>query len=134
MVGLGVLEYNIRRGEKSPFFIFTIYLDKLTSSMVSLDIELRERGNIMEETRGTILAKEFGNYANSFNPDREGFVKGIRNEHRTLQQEIMRTFVELVNAWSKDYEDGRYDLRNEQTVILANEFSKIAKESYLPMI
>ncbi|MDB4725909.1 hypothetical protein OAF54_00640 [bacterium] len=54
--------------------------------------------------------------ANSFSFDPVIFAKGIRHEHRTIQQSVGRAVFELIHQWAEDDKLGNYDLRNEAVV------------------
>lgn len=63
------------------------------------------------------------------------FADEAMKQHRTLQQGMFRAFVACVAEWSKMYESGRYDLRNEQTVKAANRlWNEVLKDEYFPYI
>ena len=70
----------------------------------------------MAETKGAEAARELTNYVNSMGHSVEDFVEQLTlREHRTLQQSVMALFLGCIEAWA-DKEDGRFDLRNEDTV------------------
>ncbi len=73
-------------------------------------------------------------HANSFSTKHKDFSKGIRSEHRTVQQSIMNSIIVLINDWSSDYDNGHYDDRNEATVTLAKKLNAITKDVHLQMI
>lgn len=63
------------------------------------------------------------------------FAAEVVKQHRTLQQGMFRAFVSCVAEWSDMYEKGRYDLRNEQTVKVANRlWNEILKDEYFPYV
>ena len=86
------------------------------------------------KTKVEAAVEALSSYANSFSPDRKGFADAIRKDHRTLQQEVMKTFVALIDGWAEDYDKGRFDARNEATVKLAKELREITKMTYIPYI
>jgi len=66
-----------------------------------------------------------------------GFVEQLTcRTHRTLQQNIARLFLKAFVAWAEigDKGEGHYDLRNEDTVKLAQKIRDAAKNSYLPLV
>jgi len=70
----------------------------------------------MTETEGVKAAKELANFVNGMGHSVEDFVEQLTlREHRTLQQQAMALFLGCIEAWA-DKEDGRFDLRNEDTV------------------
>lgn len=75
----------------------------------------------MERMNGKEVARAFGDYVNNFSLKKEDFVNGVMSEHKTLQQSIFGVMLECIFAWSEQYENGRYDLRNEDTCRLSNE-------------
>jgi hypothetical protein len=60
-------------------------------------------------------------------------VDAVRVQHRTHQQNLMRSFLVLVENWARDFDSGRYDARNEATCRLSKEIIEI-KDRYLPFI
>ena len=62
---------------------------------------------------------------NSITLNEKELAKLLTNDHRTLQQNLMRVFAACLHEWSKAAEMESYDLRNAQTVLLAR---KIVKE------
>ena len=47
----------------------------------------------------------------------EAFLGEISRYHRTIQQGLMREIIlPLLKQWATDHAEGRYDLRNEDTV------------------
>lgn len=76
------------------------------------------------------LANELLNFVNDFTSDKQTFVEVICNDHRTLQQSVMRLFVLL----SKRMSQNNTDERNRDAVNLAKEIAEIANNHPLPMI
>lgn len=76
------------------------------------------------------LADGMEKFVNNF--DRSGdkiFVERITwHLHKTLQQSVFRLFYKCILAWSKCYDDGMYDLRNEATCKLSHEIVEFLKE------
>lgn len=68
----------------------------------------------------------------SWKPDK--FAKGMTLQHRTLQQEVMRTFVAMIHVMASD--DYGYDLRNKGSHEAAKKMveSHLLDEIYLPFI
>ncbi len=72
----------------------------------------REKFNVAAET-----AKNLGDFVNRGGYRANVFVdKIVFNTHRTLQQSIGRLVFALIRAWCKEYNEGRYDLRNRDVV------------------
>jgi hypothetical protein len=77
--------------------------------------------------------RDFAHCVMSYPP--EDIVEEIKNLHRTEQQCMMNVIMECIKSWSKDADEGWYDLRNEATVKLANKIMKaIGEEPHLPFI
>jgi hypothetical protein len=71
--------------------------------------------------------------------DREDLINEWINTHRTLKQEIMRSFImPLLNQMDNAYEQKYYDARNEASCILAHKMlhnDKVGeRDVYLPFI
>ena len=90
----------------------------------------------MEKKKGQEMAKELGNFVNSFRIDTKGFVEELTlNSHRTLQQSTMRLFIECCKGWAQLKEKGYgVDARNQATVNLAEKIVELTKDCGLPMI
>lgn len=58
------------------------------------------------------IADEISNFVNNFNRDEEGFVKALRQQHRTLQQNTTRMFLKYIESFA-DTPDNRLDARNQ---------------------
>lgn len=90
--------------------------------------QLREAQEAREATQA---ADALTDYVNVMGRKYGAFVAAILRSHRTLQQNVMRMFMQLVKAWS----ESRYDGRNEATVKLAKEIMEAVGDSiYLPHI
>jgi hypothetical protein len=89
----------------------------------------------MEKITGFEMAEQLSNFVNNYNCDEKGFIEQVMNKHRTLQQSIGRLMIGLINAWSEQYNRGRYDARNERICKISNEIvNKFKDELWLPMI
>jgi len=73
------------------------------------------------EKNGKLFAKQFSDFVNSFSNDDIQFVAvdQMTREHRTIQQNMMKFFMKFVDEMAKQADEGRYDLRNEASVKLA---------------
>lgn len=71
---------------------------------------------------------------NSMGFNHEKFAKGICLQHRTLQQNIMRSFVATIRHMAS--EDYGYDLRNQRSHTAAKKMveSGILDDIYLPFV
>ena len=76
------------------------------------------------------IAGGMESFVNTF--DRSGdkiFVEHVTLRiHRSLQQSIFRLFYRCIQSWSKSYEDGNYDLRNETACKLSHEIVDLLKD------
>lgn len=70
------------------------------------------------------LAKEIhrlNNQMSSSDPALALLADELINDHRTLQQGLMRSLiVPMLRQWAQDFENHHYDLRNEATVRAAS--------------
>ena len=74
-------------------------------------LEQNERVRVAEKA-----AERITSFVNPFGHDKESFVQAIVfKTHRTLQQSVAGLVFALIKAWAKQYHDGIYDGRNEQT-------------------
>ena len=83
------------------------------------------------------LLEEFVN-AHSRDSEADEFVAYITdNMHRTLQQSFMKVILNLLERWKVASLTGRFDLRNEATVKLAQKMLDATGDRYdrpLPLI
>ena len=62
-------------------------------------------------------------------------VEVCNQEHRTLQQNFMaHVLVPLIKMWADMYDQGYYDLRNEETCKTCYELYKLLKNKVFPFI
>jgi len=92
-----------------------------------------------DKEKAISLGEELGRFVNIMGGDEQMMMefaqKVVHGTHRTLQQNIMRVFIECIKLWAEDYKAGRYDLRNEATCKLAAEIvEKFRDEIYLPCV
>jgi len=63
------------------------------------------------------LARSLGQFVNQFGHRKDIFIEQlVGRTHRSLQQNLGRLVFALIRAWGKEYENGRYDMRNEALV------------------
>ena len=88
----------------------------------------------LKETREYKAAETLADAVNSMGWKPEKFAKGLAIQHRTLQQEVMRTFVATIHVMASD--DYGYDDRNRGSHEAAKKMmeSGILDEIYLPFI
>jgi len=80
--------------------------------------ELKQhRANRENEQKGRELARAMGKLVNVMGGNKaaeQGFIDELTNrEHRTLQQSSFGLMLKVMEKWAEDYENGRYDGRNE---------------------
>ena len=66
----------------------------------------------MDLRDGSTVGNIFSNFINGGH-NKGGFVDVITNDHRYLQQESFKIFLDCICSWARDYENGKYDARNE---------------------
>lgn len=88
----------------------------------------------LKETREYKAAEALADAVNSMGWNPKKFAMGMTVQHRTLQQEVMRTFVAMIHVMASD--DYGYDLRNKGSHEAARKMveSGILDEIYLPFI
>ena len=72
------------------------------------------------ETRDDVFAHFFSNYVNRCPNDFKRAAKAMGREHRYLQNEMFKVFMEYVKVLKEAYEEKQYDDRNEYAVKTAN--------------
>lgn len=84
----------------------------------------------MEKSKGKEIAEALSKLVNIMSNDEEeeAFINVVLTDHRTLQQKMARIFLQCVVRWSKDFDRGWYDLRNEQTVKICKKITELLKE------
>ena len=92
---------------------------------IAMEIEKKDRGS-----KAVSAAEKLVDFVNSYSSDYESFANYICNEHRTLQQSVMRLFIFTIGKMA---EVGT-DERNEAAVKLAKKITEIAKDYNLPLI
>jgi hypothetical protein len=78
---------------------------------------MEDWGNICNGGRGTSLT--------------QGLLRGFRVQHRTLQQGIVRSFVDMLLEWRKGEKSHNVDMRNEASWEFAG---KLDDQNYFPFI
>ena len=88
----------------------------------------------MQQSREWKAAEELSNAVNSMGWKPKYFAMGVASQHRTLQQEIMRSFVAMIHVMASD--DYGYDDRNRGSHEAAKKMveSHFLDEIYLPFI
>lgn len=76
------------------------------------------------------LADNILDFVNCYGSDTKTFAKEIAGGHKTLQQSVMRLFIETIREMAK----APSDERNAQTVELAELISNLAEDYPLPLI
>ena len=87
---------------------------------------------------GTILTavQALSDAANAFEHEEKLFAEMVSCEHRTIQQGIGRLMVALIEKWAADFDNKRYDARNEATVRLCHNIVNLTRSDsrVLPLI
>ncbi len=88
----------------------------------------------LKQTHEYKAAEALADAVNSMGWNPKKFAMGMTVQHRTLQQEVMRTFVAMIHVMASD--DYGYDLRNKGSHEAARKMveSGILDEIYLPFI
>jgi hypothetical protein len=82
-------------------------------------MEYNEYKEKMEKESGKLI-KDFSGLVNNYNFDTESLIKAFSKEHRTLQQNMFRTIVELICFMASD--EYLTDGRNEYSKGMAKNF------------
>ena len=82
------------------------------------DWELKQhRANRENEQKGREVARSLGKLVNIMGGNKaaeDGFIDELTNrEHRTLQQSSFGLMLKVMEKWSQDYENDKFDGRNE---------------------
>ena len=86
---------------------------------------------------GKEKAIDFGHFVNVMgSAEKEAFAEELcYGTHRTLQQSAFSTFMACIRTWAEMYEEGCYDLRNEETCRMSAEIVKLfGGDLYVPFI
>lgn len=88
----------------------------------------------LENTREFKAAMELENALNDCDWKGDRFAKSVRYYHRTLQQELFRTILKVIEMMGSD--DYGYDLRNETSHRVAKKIleSGILDDEVIPFI
>ena len=88
----------------------------------------------LKETREYKAAEALTNAVNTMGWKPKNFALGMALQHRTLQQEVMRTFVAMIHVMASD--NYGYDDRNRGSHEAAKKMveSHLLDEIYLPFI
>ena len=88
----------------------------------------------LKNTREYKAAEALADAVNTMGWKPEKFAMGMTVQHRTLQQEVMRTFVAMIHVMASD--DYGYDDRNRGSHEAAKKMidSRILDDIYLPFI
>lgn len=86
---------------------------------------------------GTEAAHDFASFLNCLSNETEKqiFAKEFTcRTHRTLQQQGMDLFLNMCQQWAENYDNGLYDLRNEQTCKNAKKIVETLDINKMPLI
>ena len=65
------------------------------------------------ETNDDVFARQFSNYVNRCPNDFKKAASAMGRDHRYLQNEMFKVFMEYVKILAKNARNGRYDVRNQ---------------------
>ena len=65
------------------------------------------------ETNDDVFARQFSNYVNRCPNDFKKAAKAMGKDHRYLQNEMFKVFMEYVKILAENARNGRYDVRNQ---------------------
>ena len=65
------------------------------------------------ETNADVFARQISDYVNGKMGSAQKTAELMSRDHRYLQQEMFKIFLEYMKILSRNYKDGRYDARNE---------------------
>ena len=74
-----------------------------------------------DEDNHNVFVRQFENFVNGKCFDMRKTAKLMTKKHRYLVQEMFKLFIEFVRELSKDYDNNRYDERNEWSVKTSKE-------------
>jgi hypothetical protein len=78
------------------------------------------------KTEAEQIAKIMSDFVNNFGVDEKTFCETMAKDHRTLQQSFTRLCVKWFETLAKQQ---YFDARNEDSVMLAREFTEKCKDS-----
>jgi hypothetical protein len=81
-----------------------------------------------EETNDDVFARQMSSYVNGKMHNRHNIASLMANDHRYLQQETFKMFLEYAQILSDNYEKGHYDGRNEFACKCSNEIISALKD------
>ena len=92
----------------------------------------KRKRTVAEEDKNHEISTQLTRMVNDMSFDYEGVAQQLSNQHRTLQQNFTRLCVAWLEQLSEQKKMSRFDLRNEGSVNLGEEFMKIdARKRYL---
>lgn len=86
-----------------------------------------------QQEKSQKVINDFGSLVNNFNFDAKPFIEAFTREHRTLQQSMFRTIIELVCFMASDEyrTDGRNEQSKEMAKMLVRGYAEAMKEKEL---
>ena len=75
-----------------------------------------------DSTNAQKTADSISKFVNSYGNNIEDLITCMAGDHRTLQQRFTQIAVMWLEQCAKNYEEGRYDLRNEASAQLGKKF------------
>lgn len=99
----------------------------LTEKLIKkFDYENCPRNN--SEDNHNVFARQFSNFVNGKCFDKKKVAKLMAKDHRYLVQEMFAIFWEYLQILDNDYQNGRYDGRNEWSCKTANKIVNFLKK------
>jgi len=89
------------------------------------DYEAKEKKMVKD------AVNNLSNFVNKFGAPDKKFAQEVMNEHRTLQQSMMRLFLATIEEWSKQTQ---YDLRNEDTIRISKKIMSVMEDEGLRFV
>ena len=83
------------------------------------------------ESRDELFAQNFSDYVNKCPNDFSVAAKKMASEHRYLQNEMFKVFIDYAKELNKSYLNNFYDARNEWAVRAANKVISALEEEKL---
>ena len=92
---------------------------------MSLPIGVDPPENTAQETADEAF-EVLSRFVNGMCHENGRFVDRVMSEHKTLQQQMFRLFMSVVERWA---EQEHYDVRNEYTILKSKEIIKLLEEN-----
>ena len=84
------------------------------------------------ENNDDVFARQFGNFVNGKVQSKKKVAELMACDHRYLQNEMFKIFLEYVKILAKNYENGYFDGRNEYACMASDKIIDFFKEIDFP--